>query len=222
LWDAEEGHLVYVFAGHDSGAPLCCCFSPSGKYLLSASDYGERSLKMWYTDMPHMEQKQEVGFRITWEVTGVMRRVVVKYEPKPGFYTDVKAAKQEMEEEDAADEAWEVEHPPDAASGEAEGETEEEIKAAKAAAKAKEEETAALELADSPEVDGYSISVNSVDRFGRAAQVKSYYPGVELKVVLRGVDPFNQFFLSAYHKRAQFEAFDEKSGATRVEFKLDC
>ena len=31
-------------------------------------------------------------------------------------------------------------------------------------------------------------------------------------MVLRGVDPFSSFFVSAHYKRAALEAFDEKSG----------
>lgn len=56
----------------------------------------------------------------------------------------------------------------------------------------KEEERLALELPDKAESEGFSISVNSEDRFGRTSQVNSYYAGAELSVVLRGVDPFSQ------------------------------
>ena len=51
LWDAEEGHQVFVFAGHASAANSVA-FSPSGTYLLSSSDYGERSIRLWLADMP--------------------------------------------------------------------------------------------------------------------------------------------------------------------------
>ena len=82
-------------------AVVSCAFSPTGKYLLTASNYGERKIKLWYTDMPHMAEKQQVGFRIVWEATGVMRaaniRIIVapkakdsrpafesKFWPRPG------------------------------------------------------------------------------------------------------------------------------------------
>ena len=61
LCDAAEGHLVCVFRGHGA-AVSSCAFSPTGKYLLTASNYGERKIKLWYTDMPHMAEKQQVGF----------------------------------------------------------------------------------------------------------------------------------------------------------------
>jgi len=51
--------------------------------------------------------------------------------------------------------------------------------------------------------------------------VNSYYPGVELLVVLRGAEPFSQFFVAAYHKRSQFDAFDERSGARVGTFSQD-
>lgn len=116
LWDAVEGHLVYVFNGH-SAAVVSCAFSPTGKYLLTSSNFGERKIKLWYTDMPHMAELQKVGFRVIWETTGVMRRITVKYEPKDGFFTDTHAAKAEIDAEDAADEAWALEHPDGLASG---------------------------------------------------------------------------------------------------------
>lgn len=54
--------------------------------------------------MPYMAEKQQVGFRILWETTGLMRRIVMKYDPLPGFFTDKLAAKREMEVEDEEDE----------------------------------------------------------------------------------------------------------------------
>ena len=75
---------MYVYQGHRSSV-TSCCFSPSGTYLLSASDYGERSIRLWLSDMPYMKEKQLVGFRVVWELSGVMRRITVKYEPREGF-----------------------------------------------------------------------------------------------------------------------------------------
>ena len=40
-------------------------------------------------------------------------------------------------------------------------------------------------------------------------------------VVLRGVEPFSQLFVAASHERAQFEAFDELSGARVGTFSPD-
>jgi len=101
-----------VFRGHGA-AVSSCAFSPTGKYLLTASNYGERKTKLWRTDMPHTAEKQQVGFRIVWEATGVMRLITVKYEPKAGFFSDVKAAQAEVDAEDVADAAWAQEHPHD-------------------------------------------------------------------------------------------------------------
>lgn len=56
--------------------------------------------------MPHMVEKQQVGFRILWETTGLMRRIVMKYDPLPGFFTDKVSAKREMEVEDEEDERY--------------------------------------------------------------------------------------------------------------------
>ena len=195
LWDAAEGHLVYVFRGHGAAA-VSCAFSPTGKYLLTASNYGERKIKLWYTDMPHMAEKQQVGFRIVWEATGVMRLITVKYEPKAGFFSDVKAAQAEVDAEDVADAAWAQEHPND---GLPQGKlrfpfamrpstlgypycngrlccakaalADDDDDARMAALAEKELERAALELPDTAEQGGFSMSVNSVDRFGRQSQV---------------------------------------------------
>jgi hypothetical protein len=178
-------------------AVVSCAFSPTGKYLLTASNYGERKIKLWYTDMPHMAEKQQVGFRIVWEATGVMRLITVKYEPKAGFFSDVKAAQAEVDAEDVADAAWAQEHPNDGlpqgklrfpfamrpstlgypycngrlCCAKAALADDDDDDARKAALAEKELERAALELPDTAEQGGFSISVNSVDRFGRQSQV---------------------------------------------------
>ena len=48
---------------------------------------------------------------------------------------------------------------------------------------------------DIKESGGFSLSLASVDRFGRVTQVDSYYGGVTLQVILRGVDPIAEFFV---------------------------
>jgi hypothetical protein len=73
-------------------------------------------------------------------------------------------------------------------------------------------EEAAIELPDHTEHAGFSLSVNSVDRFGRQSQVNSYYAGSSLTIVVRGVDPIKQFFVAVYQKKTQYDAFNTKSG----------
>ena len=61
-------------------------------------------------------------------------------------------------------------YPPVGAAGD-----EEDDEAHKAAMAEMELERAALELHDTSEQSGFSISVNSVDRFGRQSQVRVYW-----------------------------------------------
>jgi hypothetical protein len=48
---------------HAVSAVIYCTFSPSGRYLISSSDFGERHIKLWYANMPYMKKKQTLGFR---------------------------------------------------------------------------------------------------------------------------------------------------------------
>eukprot|EP00968_Pinguiococcus_pyrenoidosus_P016779 scaffold1638_cov258-Pinguiococcus_pyrenoidosus.AAC.3 len=45
LWDIPQGHLRFVYKAHSS-AILQCAYSPTSRYILSASDAGERLVKV--------------------------------------------------------------------------------------------------------------------------------------------------------------------------------
>jgi hypothetical protein len=62
------------------------------------------------------------------------------------------------------------------------------------------------------EKDGFSITVLSEGRFGKLNEAAGYYPSQELIVNVKGVKPFQSFFVAAYLKKTQFDMFDAKSG----------
>ena len=52
----------------------------------------------------------------------------------------------------------------------------------------------------------------SEGRFGKLNEAAGYYPSQELIVSVKGVKPFQSFFVAAYLKQTQFDMFDAKSG----------
>ena len=62
------------------------------------------------------------------------------------------------------------------------------------------------------------MSVASVDRFGRSAQVEQYYGGVTLQIILRGVNAIAEFFVGSYIKSSIHDTFIENSGRRSGQF----
>ena len=71
---------------------------------------------------------------------------------------------------------------------------------------------------DVKEKDGFSVSVLMEGRFDKLREAGAYYAGQELVVMIRGVKPFQSFFVACYLKGTQFDMFDPKSGGRTGSF----
>ena len=50
MWSFPEGFALFIYKGHTSGI-TACAFSPTSKWLVSGSDYGERRIMLWDASM---------------------------------------------------------------------------------------------------------------------------------------------------------------------------
>lgn len=58
------------------------CFSPSGRYLVSCSDIGERAIRVWFGGMPLYDRDPApFGLRLRWARTGLIKRLRASSEP---------------------------------------------------------------------------------------------------------------------------------------------
>ena len=203
LWSTHEGHTIYVFRGHGS-AVLSTVFSPGGRFLLSASDYGERQIKLWHSMMPVIRKPLHLGQRVFFTPQGLIKRVVFVEDPGDDFFQEPDSDGEEEtltligdcddDEEGTEDDTTTVNT--NTTSG----------------SKTKKEDDEEEEVHDTLEADGFSISVLSEGRFGKLTEATGYYPGQELIVAIRGVKPFQSFFVAAVLKNAQFDMFTPTSG----------
>lgn len=59
----------------------------SHRYILSASDYGERKLLMWDSGMPRIEQPAQFAHMIFWTTEGLIKKILIKeYTPDDSFW----------------------------------------------------------------------------------------------------------------------------------------
>ena len=234
LWSTHEGHLIFIYNGHQS-AVLSTIFSPSGRYILSASDYGSRQIKLWHAKMPVIRKPTKLGQRVFFTKSGIIKRIIFVEDPKEDFFNEPDSDDEaetlallggESDDEDsssnadtnndgesASDGAGSVSTPKNKSKnkkGASEGEKKKKSGAAGEDSESDEEKS--TKQTDVVEEDGFSITVLSEGRFGKLTEATDYYPSQELIVNVRGVKPFQSFFVAAYLKKSQFDMFDVKSG----------
>ncbi len=214
LWSTHEGHVMYVYKGHMS-AVLSSTFSPGGRFILSCSDYGERHLKLWHSRMPVIRKPVSLGQRVFFTKSGLIKRIVFVEDPGEEFFKEP-----DSDDENEALQYLEDDEDDEATSSNTEGTPAGDSASAKTGdSKSKssqddkdDDEDEKKSNPDVLEKDGFSINVLSEGRFGKLTEAEAYYPGQQLIVTIRGVQPFQSFFVAAYLKSAQYDLFDEKSG----------
>jgi WD40 repeat protein len=74
-----EGYLLFIFYAHQSPV-TAVSFSPTGRYLVSGSDYGERKILMWDAKMNSLISGQPKQFphMIHWTPEGLIKRILIK------------------------------------------------------------------------------------------------------------------------------------------------
>lgn len=61
---------------------MSLCYSPSGRYLVSCSDIGERAIRIWFAGMPLYDREPvHLGLRLRWTRSGLIKRVRANTEP---------------------------------------------------------------------------------------------------------------------------------------------
>lgn len=81
-----EGYLLYIYTGHVSPVTTVR-FSPTGKFLVSGSDYGERKILVWNAKMPVLDDPKQFPHYIFWTPAGLIRKILINHGiPKPSFW----------------------------------------------------------------------------------------------------------------------------------------
>ncbi|EGB06485.1 hypothetical protein AURANDRAFT_65478 [Aureococcus anophagefferens] len=221
LFDALEGHLTYIFHGHAS-AVVSVAYSPTGRYIVSSSDYGERAIKLWDAAMPATASVTPVTMRVQWTTEGLISRFTLVKDPPKSLLEPPKKDQQDNHLGEKRQDPWDLLTDGEDEESEQERRAREKEERKKARDAERELRDASIQAApDIKESGGFSLSLASVDRFGRVTQVDSYYGGVTLQVILRGVDPIAEFFVGGYGKDSVHDTFVKGSGARRGLFGRD-
>lgn len=86
------------------------CYSPSGRYLVSCSDIGERAIRVWLAGMPLYDKDPvSLGLRLRWTRSGLIKRVRANTEPSAmGFFLSRQEDREirESSDESAEEKVW--------------------------------------------------------------------------------------------------------------------
>jgi len=218
LFDALEGHLNYIFYGHES-AVVSISYAPSGRYIVSSSDYGERAVKLWDADMPATRSVKPITVRIQWTPEGLISRMTLVTDPPKALLDPPKKDQQSDHYSEKRQDPWDL--LTDGEDEESEHERRQRAKEERGKQSDTEHQFRDYSIQTAPDVKesgGFTLSVASVDRFGRSAQVDQYHGGVTLKIILRGVNAIAEFFVGSYIKSSIHDTFIENSGRRSGQF----
>jgi len=218
LFDALEGHLNYIFYGHES-AVVSISYAPSGRYIVSSSDYGERAVKLWDADMPATRSVKPITVRIQWTPEGLISRMTLVTDPPKALLDPPKKDQQSDHYSEKRQDPWDL--LTDGEDEESEHERRQLAKEERGKQSDTEHQFRDYSIQTAPDVKesgGFTLSVASVDRFGRSAQVDQYHGGVTLKIILRGVNAIAEFFVGSYIKSSIHDTFIENSGRRSGQF----
>ncbi|KAH8047309.1 hypothetical protein JL722_13119 [Aureococcus anophagefferens] len=165
------GHLTYIFHGHAS-AVVSVAYSPTGRYIVSSSDYGERAIKLWDAAMPATASVTPVTMRVQWTTEGLISRFTLVKDPPKSLLEPPKKDQQDNHLGEKRQDPWDL-----LTDGEDE-ESEQERRARRRSGRRR------------------------ATRSASCGRVDSYYGGVTLQVILRGVDPIAEFFVGATARTA--------------------
>lgn len=208
LWHAIQGYQIYILRSHQSPV-VSLAYSPTGRYIVSSSDYGERMIKLWSADLPATKTVASIALRAQWNEVGLIYRFTFILDPPrilvddPRLFDQVLPSKKRGKHDPWRELFSDGEHDDDDEEDSTK-ETTEEKKDPSSYYGVNEE--------DVPESGGYCLSASSKDRFRRSTRVTTYYDGVWVKFVLRGVDDIGEFYASAHEKRYLHDAYPGKSG----------
>lgn len=104
-----QGTNVFCYEGHTSPV-TSLCYSPSGRYLVSCSDIGERAIRIWFAGMPLYDRDPvPFGIRLRWTRSGLIKRVRANTEPSAmAFFLSRQEDRESREssDESAGEKVW--------------------------------------------------------------------------------------------------------------------
>eukprot|EP01038_Epipyxis_sp_PR26KG_P013480 gene13480-18085_t len=223
-WCYPEGYLLFIYRGHQSPVTTVN-ISPTGRYILSGSDYGERKLLLWDAKLPVMTDPQHYPHIIHWSPLGVIKKILFKPgTPKLAFW--LKKTELNLIQDDKMLDIWPAELEDDLEiksestveeEEKDEEEDEEELKRIEA-----EKEKNRWGKDDIKEKNGVRISVISTSHDGEQTEAIEYIPGGELIISLQSQrKPISEAFIDIVVRDTRFDSFSPKSGFRLGQFQLN-
>ena len=201
---------MFVYRGHSSPVSTVR-YSSSGRYLLSASDYGERKILMWDAAMPLIEAPLQLPHMLFWTPDGSIKRICMrKLYPETYFWLSSSQFASLEEErviemwdgEQAADEYFSSDSDTDSDKSSDDSESEEE-----------EPEPEDPQKDDVHESEGIALAPIVLDKDGKQNNAVEYMPNGQLVITVQTVlKPVAELFVSVRQQDSQFDMFDVKSG----------
>ena len=204
--------MLFIFRAHSS--PVTSVnFSPSGKYLISASDYGERRLMMWNARSPVYKDAVQLPHMIFWTEDGLIKKLLFcKDTPDKHFWLTMIQLGQLPEDElvmtwpGETDNGDDIESDSDSDAEDDDGEFDEEDDFGKD---------------DIREVKGATVGVIMVDKEGDKVEATEYIAGGgTLVITLQSIfEPIAEAFVSVNLKEQQYDLYGTQSGDRVGTFK---
>ena len=218
-WSVPEGFPLFIYRGH--AAPVITVkFSPSGKYLLSASDYGERKIIMWDASMPRLEQTLQFPHMIIWDFNGLIKRILMRRAPPdPSFWL---TAEQLSQIDGLAVEGWFGEGAKEETfESDNESDSDADMDDDDSSSDEEGKEDDPIDKDDVRDKEGAAISAVVLLK-GKRTLASEYNPGGKLVISLQSIiTPIAEAFISIQQKSTQFESFDATAGTRLGTFVID-
>jgi len=224
LWCFPEGYLLYIYKAHCSPV-TAVSFSPTGRYLISGSDYGERKILLWDAKMESlMVEPKQFPHIIFWTPEGLIKRILIKQMiPKPAFWL-ARSEYTLLTNDDMLD-IWIGELDPDEVMpNESEDEDEEKEDDDDDINPASSLSNAAKDLipGDVRQVAGVSIYAVVINSRGEQLQATEYNPGGNVYFTIQSQQqPLSELYMDVLVKDKRFDSFLDTTGLRIGEFKLD-
>ena len=200
-WCFPEMYCLYIFQGHCS-AVTSLDFSPTCRYLASGSDYGERKIFLWDSQMPRFEVPLQYPHMLFWSPEGVITKIIIRqFVPQETFW--MTGDQMQYLGDDVSYEVWPGELDDVVVDDDSDSD----------ASSNDEEPVDPLTLGDVHELNGLSITAVYTDSKGVRTVPTEYIPGGMLTIQIASQDVFiSEAFLDVMRVDTQFDMYAQYSG----------